>query len=528
MKFALVDEIHEIDRRAVEEFHIPEMVLMENAGAAVFRATVNYFNSMKTPLQGKTACVVIGSGNNGGDGLVVARYLANYGVKVSVFVASKISNMTDSTKSELDIVNAMGIDVRELETDPAWSRFQITLRFADVVIDGILGTGLKAISGNLKPNVKKAVDMINAAGKIVVAIDVPTGVLSDSGSICDAAIKANLTVTLAAPKFAHFICPAMNYVGKVVVNDIGLPPVILKNVHQSIIDYQTVKNILPSRARDAHKGSCGKILVIAGSRGMTGAAALASQAAVRIGAGLVTLAIPKSLNNIMEQKLTEVMTVPITEANGDRNFFHGFFGGEKALETLLELQKDFDAVLIGPGLGRADETMELVRKFTAEIDKPLIIDADGIFAFKDHKEDLKNLKKPAVLTPHLGEMARLLDTPINVLKNSLISKCRDAAKIFQSIFVVKCETTIIAEPNGQVFLSPFGNPGMATGGTGDVLAGSIVGISQQVAEKNLLNAAVAGLFIHGRAGDIAYQKNGNGLIATDIIDSIPQILKELN
>lgn len=519
MKFALVDEIHEVDKRAIEEIHIPEIVLMENAGASVFRAIRDFCGS----LDGKNACIVIGSGNNGGDGLVVARYLANAGMKVSIFVMSKISRMTDSTKSELAIVRAMGIEVREPETEQSWNRLQVSIRFADIIVDGMLGTGLS--SDSLKPNIKRAIEMINGSGKTVVAIDIPSGVISDSGAICEMAIKANLTVTLAMPKFAHFICPAMEYIGKLVVDEIGIPPELFKNVRQTIIDKKLVSEIFPHRSRDAHKGTCGRILVIAGSRGMTGAAALASQAAVRVGAGLVTLAIPKSLNNIMEEKLTEVMTIPISESIDDKTFIHGNLGGEKALETLLDLQEKFDAILIGCGLGRREETLELVRKFSAQIDKPLILDADAIYAFKDHKEDLKNLKRPPILTPHLGEMSTLLDSPVPVLKNSLISKSRDAAKIFNAIFIVKSESTIIATPSGEIFLSTLGNSGMATGGVGDVLAGTIAGLVHQV-EDDLLSAAIVGLYLHGRAGDLAFEKNGNGLIASDLVDLLPQALKE--
>ena len=518
MKFALVDEIHEVDKRAIEELHIPEIVLMENAGSAVYRAIRNFCGE----IDGGNACVVIGSGNNGGDGLVVARYLANAGMKVSVFVMSKISKMTESTKAELAIVRAMGIEVREPESEQSWNRLQVALRFANLIVDGMLGTGLK--SDTLKPNVKRAIEMINGSGKVIVSIDIPSGVLADSGMICENAIRANLTVTFAMPKFAQFICPAMECVGKLVVDEIGIPPELFQNVRQTIIDRKLVKSLMKPRSRDAHKGTCGKILVIAGSRGMTGAACLASQAAVRIGAGLVTLAIPKSLNNIMEEKLTEVMTIPVSESLDGKIFIHGILGGETALNQLLELQEKFDAILIGCGLGRRAETLEFVRKFTAQIDKPLILDADAIYAFKDHKEDLKNLKRPPILTPHLGEMATLLDSPIPVLKNSLISKCRDAAKIFNANFLVKSEASILVTPAGEIFLSNLGNSGMATGGVGDVLAGTIAGLMNQVEDP--IHAAICGMYFHGRAGDLAFEKNGNGLIASDLIDFLPQALKD--
>ena len=230
MKFALVDEIHEVDKCAIEELHIPEIVLMENAGSAVYRAIRNFCGE----IDGGYACVVIGSGNNGGDGLVVARYLANAGMKVSVFVMSKISKMTESTKAELAIVRAMGIEVREPESEQSWNRLQVAIRFANLIVDGMLGTGLK--SDTLKPNIKRAVEMINGSGKVIISIDISSGVLADSGMICENAIRANLTVTFAMPKFAQFICPAMECVGKLVVDEIGIPPELFQNVRETIID----------------------------------------------------------------------------------------------------------------------------------------------------------------------------------------------------------------------------------------------------------------------------------------------------
>ena len=259
---------------------------------------------------------------------------------------------------------------------------------------------------------------------------------------------------------------------------------------------------------------CGRILVIAGSRGMTGAAYLASLAALKAGAGLVTLAVPESLHDLMEQKTTEVMTVPVPETKPGS----GVMGGDKALGTLLELTGDYDAILMGPGLGRAPETGELVRKLAAYLEKPMVLDADAIFAFHGHLKDLARCKQVPVLTPHLGELAALLGIEVAELRSDLVAQVRKAAADLQCLIVAKSECTLVAYPQGEVFFTSKGNPGMATAGCGDVLAGTIIGLMEQT-ESGL--APLLGVYLHGLAGDLAAAKYGEGLTATDVLAELP-------
>ena len=513
MKLSLVKEMRDIDRRSVEEYGIPEIVLMENAGRRTAEAALEILENVK----GKSICVLAGSGNNGGDAFVAARHLANMGARVKVFLAGNVAHITKSAAINRDAVKHMEIELHTLEGDRAWDRLQVVLRFADLVIDGILGTGCK---GELREDVLKLVRLVNAANKPVVAVDIATGVEADTGQVKSEAVQAACTVALGVPKLGHLLCPGAALTGRLLVDDIGIPAKLLEEgLNQNILDAAQVSSLLPPRAMDAHKGNCGRILVIAGSRGMTGAAALASEAALRSGAGVVTLAVPESLHDLMEMKLTEVMTQPVPEVK------KGIIGGDKALAALLQMTDGYDAVLIGPGLGRDDETGELVRKLAGFVEIPVILDADGIFAYHGYADQLKSCKQVPILTPHLGEMASFLGVTVEELRGSLLETVREAAKEYQSVFVVKSECTVIVYPDGEAFFSPTGNPGMATAGSGDVLAGTIAGLIKQM-ESGV--APLAGVYLHGLAGDFAAQEMGEGLIASDILAKLPKARVEID
>lgn len=510
MKVAMAKQMHEIDAAAINQYGLPELSLMESAGHRVFEAAVKILGNVKE----KSFCVIAGSGNNGGDALVTARFLFNRGAKVKVFLTGTKNHRTGSFAVQMKILREMGIEILHLETDRAWERLQVALKFTDAIIDGILGTGF---FGEIRPTALKLIRLANSAGKPIIAVDIPSGVAADTGAVDDVAINATCTVALGLPKPGHFICPGANYVGKLIIDDIGIPSDLLsEDIHQTLIEDEIAQTFLPARARDVHKGSCGKILVIAGSRGMTGAACLASMAALKIGAGIVTLAVPESLNDLYEVKLTEVMTAPISEEK------IGIFGGKKALEEILKLAEKFDAILIGCGLGREVETLEFVRNFVTQIDKPLILDADAIFAFNGNAKDLKKCKQIPILTPHLGELAALLKMDVEEIRDALISNVKQVAQECRAIIVAKSECTIVAYPNGEIFLSAMGNSGMATAGSGDVLAGAITGLMKQTPF-----APLAGVYLHGKAGDLAASKKSYGLIATDILENLPHAVKLL-
>ena len=510
MKVALAKQMHEIDQCAVEEYGLPELSLMESAGHRVFEAVKNVLGGVGK----KSVCILAGSGNNGGDALTAARYLANAGARVKIFLLGDKDHRTASLNVQMKILRGMGVELQQLDSDRAWERLQVTLRFSDAVVDGILGTGF---NGQLRPGALRLIRLVNAAKRSVVAIDIPSGVDSDTGAVGETAMQAACTVALGLPKVGHFICPGAAYVGKLVVDNIGLPADLLnEEIHQTLIDDELAQTFLPARPKDAHKGTCGKILIVAGSRGMTGAASLAAMSAMRVGAGLVTLTTPESLNPIYEVKLTEVMTAPLDEVK------QGIIGGDKAAEKILDLADKVDAVLIGCGLGRERETQALVKKVVAEIDKPLVLDADAIYPFNGHADELKACKQIPILTPHLGELSALLDIPVDKLRPALVPEVRRAAQAYRAIIVAKCETTIIGYPNGEIFISPLGNSAMASGGCGDVLAGAIAGLMKQTPF-----APLTGVWLHGTAGDIAAQNKAEGLIATDVMNCLPYAIKKL-
>ena len=510
MKVALAKQMHEIDKSAIEEYGLPELSLMESAGHRVFAATKNILGGVGK----KSICILAGSGNNGGDALTAARYLANDGARVKICLLGNKDHRTESLKVQMRILRGMGVELQQLDSDRAWERLQVTMRFSDAIIDGLLGTGF---SGQLRPNALRLIRLVNAAKKTVIAIDVPSGVDADTGAVGEAAINAALTVALGLPKIGHFICPGAAHVGKLVVDNIGLPADLLGDeIHQTLIDDELAQTFLPERPKDSHKGTCGKILIVAGSRGMTGAASLAAMSAMKVGAGLVTLATPESLNPIYEVKLTEVMTAPLDEVK------QGIIGGDKAAEKILDLAEKADAILMGCGLGRERETQALVKKIVAEVDKPLILDADAIYPFNGHADELKTCKQIPILTPHLGELSALLDIPVEKLRPALVPEVRRAAQAYRAIIVAKCETTIIGYPNGEIFISPLGNSAMATGGCGDVLAGTIAGLMKQTPF-----APLTGVWLQGTAGNFAAQDKSEGLIASDVMNRLPDAIKKL-
>ena len=510
MKIALAKQMREIDQRAIEDFGINEIVLMENAGRKVAEVVCQALGTVSK----KSICILSGSGNNGGDALVAARYLSNLGARIKVFLIGNKNHRTESLNVQMKTLRAMGTELQILETDRAWERLQVTLRFSDAIVDGILGTGF---TGQLRPAVLRLVRLVNSTNKPVISVDIPSGVEADSGQVGESAVNATFTVTLGLPKFGHYICPGASYVGKLIVDDIGIPSQLLNDdIHQTAIDDELAVTLLPVRPKDSYKGSVGKILVIAGSRGMTGAAVLASQATLKAGAGLVTLAVAESLNPIFEVKLTEVMTAPLSEIKV------GLIGGDKAVSQILTLVDKADAILIGCGLGREKETLEMVQKIVETVDKPLILDADALYAYNGKMDSLKLCKQIPILTPHLGELAALLGITVEELRNNLVEIVRNAAKEYRAIFVAKFESTIVAYPNGEIFISALGNEGMATAGCGDVLAGTIAGLMKQTPF-----APIAGVYLHGTAGDIAFSEKSEGLIASDILDNLPLAIKKL-
>lgn len=513
MKVVTSQQMREIDRKAIEEMKISGLDLMENAGFRIFQGLKDIYPDLRS----KKVIIFSGSGNNGGDGFVVARHLYHYGVKVKVFILVPFHKIEGEAGDNLNIINKTGIEIIEVEKANV-EEIQKTMQVSDLIIDAILGTGLQGRVTGLKADL---INLINTANKEVVAIDVPSGLNADSGKIEGPCVKAAHTITLALPKIGLLLFPGASFAGKIKIEDIGIPDCLLKNnkIKTNLITRELVKLLLPFRAACSHKGTFGKVLILAGSVGMTGAAYLASEAAIRSGTGMVILGIPQSLNPIMEVKLTEVITLPLAETKKQSL-------AEKAEGTIVGSMKDFSVLGIGPGLSRELETQRLVRKIIEKSTLPLVVDADAIFALSKEPSMLKKAKTPLVITPHPGEMATLINKDLGYILDNQLDITREIAQKYGIIVVLKGARTIVVNKEGEAYINIGDNSGMATGGAGDVLTGIISSLIAQGADS--FSAAIAGVYIHSLAGDLARDLKGErGMIAGDILSQIPHAFLSL-
>ncbi|MBC7332055.1 MAG: NAD(P)H-hydrate dehydratase [Synergistetes bacterium] len=512
MKLVTADEMRNVDKYAIEKLGIPGIVLMENAGLR----TVIGMREVIPDLLSKKILIVAGKGNNAGDGFVVARHLFNLGGEVKVALCSPSSEIKGDAQVNLEIIKKIGLDIFEIESI---GELHMLLEWSDVVVDALLGTGIK---GEVKGFFADVIREINDAGKPVVAIDLPSGLEASTGKVYGPCVKANWTFTMCLPKLGLWLYPGSYYTGQIFVVDISIPSWVWESefdIRRSLLTMPYVREILPLR-RDlqSHKGNFGRVLVIAGSRGFTGAATLTSLGALRIGAGLVYLAVPESLNDILEVKLTEVITIPVSDSDGAFDI--------KSLLDLKEHIERCDVVILGPGIGTSLPTKLFVHSLLEELEKPIVIDADGLNCLVGSEDLFKRYKGEAVITPHPGEMARLIGKSTSYVQENRL----DVAEKFSSetgvIVVLKGARTIISSPDGRTYINPTGNPGMATGGTGDVLTGMIGGLIAQGLTP--LEASCAGVFLHGLTGDIVASKKGElPLIASDLLDFLPEALKEV-
>ncbi len=512
MKVATADEIRQLDRTAIEELGIPGVVLMENAGVHVVRVIRERYPDICK----KRMLIVCGKGNNGGDGLVVARHLFNQGIDVRVTLLAEKHLLKGDAKINFDIVAKMDIPIVEIISNEQLPAFRNLLQQADVVVDAILGTGLnEAVRGLYK----HIIESLNKSRKPIIAVDIPSGLSADTGVVLGSCIRADVTVTFAVPKRGVVLYPAADYVGDLKVVDISIPQRLIdhSDLQVHLLEYADIRGGFRQRQPNTHKGTYGHVLVVAGSPGKSGAAVMAGRSALRTGAGLVTLAVPENLRVPLEIPTLEVMTTSLPET------IKGTISID-AYDEIMNLSRDKRVVALGPGVTTHPSTVELVHRLVKTLKIPMVIDADGINAIAQNPDVLSEAKAPVVLTPHPGEMARL--APNVRIQNNRIPVAQETAQKYHSFIVLKGVRTIIAAPDGSVFINPTGNPGMATAGAGDVLTGIIAGlISQNIIP---VEAAKIGVFLHGLAGDIVAEGNGEyGLIAGDIIDAIPQAIKRI-
>jgi NAD(P)H-hydrate epimerase len=504
-------QMQALDRRTIAEANIPGTTLMERAGAGVVACLERAYGSPR----GRSIAILCGKGNNGGDGFVVARLLHRQKAKVRVVAMAPLSELSrDAAATYRQYVRLAGPSaIRAFSSKTDLSDLLID---SDLIVDALLGTGLtSAIEGRYA----EAIAALNEAGRPVVSVDLPSGIHADTGTVLGRAVRADLTVTFGLPKLGLYQNHGLDHAGRVELVDIGIPPAYVEAIESrlSLITDSFVRRVLPVRRLSSHKGTFGHAGIIAGSVGKTGAAAMAAKAALRIGAGLVTVAIPAGVNDVVEAKLLEAMTVPMPDTKA------GTFS-RAAFDRLKTFMTARTAVAIGPGLSTHPETVELVEALVKQLDRPAVLDADALNALAGRAALLTECKIPPILTPHPGEMARL---ETNASSQSVNADRIETATRFahaRGVFVVlKGARTVIARPDGTAAICPTGNPGMATAGTGDVLTGMIVGLLAQGLSS--WDAACAATYLHGAAGDLAATARGRaGMIAGDVIERIPDAL----
>ena len=518
MQILLAEEMRRLDRAAEEEIGIPGLVLMENAGRAVADAAETLLGSCLR----KKVVIFAGKGNNGGDGSGAGRWLHNRGAEVTLILACAAEELSGSAADELQYYIACGapvLEVTDADDNPRFAEIENQAMQADLLVDALLGTGF---SGKLRPLFLRLCGCINRV-KVknpacrVLAVDIPTGVNADTGEADASAVRADMTVTMALPKPGLYLYPGAGCAGKVRVADIGMPAPLLQEtaVVRCLITKDRVRALLPDRPKNAHKGTAGRVTVVAGSYGYVGAAALSSFAAVKGGAGLVTLLTPENTREILAVKLTEVMVkgLPVSENR---------LVTEEALEIVSGELDKADVLAIGPGFGVSEETGGLIREILATTAVPCVIDADAITALQNHTELLSHMLAEKVLTPHPGEMARITGIRIAEIEKNRLEVARLYAEKWQAVIVLKGVPTVVALPDGTVFLNTTGTPAMATGGSGDVLTGLIAALIGQ--GLPVADAAVSGVYLHGLAGELA-AKGSVGLAASELMAMIPEARK---
>ncbi|MDH7511537.1 MAG: NAD(P)H-hydrate dehydratase [Clostridiales bacterium] len=514
MKILTSAEMKEIDRRTIEDIGIPGPVLMENAGIQVFRVLQALFPG----LAQEKIVIVAGKGNNGGDGLVVARHLRNHGARPQVLLLGSKGEVRGDAALNLKIALAVGVAVKEVRSFSDWKKQQKALQEAAIIVDAIFGTGLVKPAAGLYAT---AIESINKTRAFKLTVDIPSGLSSDTYEVIGPAVKADLTVTLAAPKIAHVLPPAEEFVGDFVVADISIPPFVFDDeaLKLEMVEKASLLACFRKRKRESHKGNYGHLFIIAGSLGKTGAAALAARAAYKTGAGLVTVGTPRTCLPIVARSMMELMTEPLAETE-EKTI------SSEALPRVLDLIKEKDAVIIGPGISTQESTRRFVWNLIPKIRQPLVIDADALNILSQKQELLKKLPKPAILTPHPGEFARLLGLTVPEVLGKRLELVPCFAQKHGVILVLKGYRTLVGAPDGRVFVNPTGNPGMATGGTGDVLSGMIGSLLMQ--QKDPLMAALAAVYLHGMSGDLASRRVGErAIVAGDLIRFLPQAVKAM-
>jgi NAD(P)H-hydrate epimerase len=517
MKLVTAAQMRAIDRETIDHHHIPGSTLMENAG----RGIADYILTSLISSEHHSVAVFCGKGNNGGDGLVVARHLFEAEIPVSVYYLGSTASMSEDARLNYDRALRIGVPMLEV-TSLAELPEHLS---ADIIVDALFGTGFTGTPADVAA---LAIDYINrqgSTGREVVAVDLPSGLNADTGLFDGSVVQATHTCTLALPKFGLYLTPGRELAGReVAIIPIGIPEAVVEamNLHLDLTTEDDIRRWLPVRKPDGHKGDFGKLFVLAGSTGMTGAPCLAALAAMRAGVGLAKIGCPSSVQPIIATKTTEMTSVGLPDVKR---------AGALALRSLGEVRRhmtEHDAIVIGPGLGRHHETRELIRRLIDKLEIPAILDADGLNAFEGVIEllEMRSGNGPLVITPHAGEFFRLtgVTPPTDIHERANLAV--EYARRLRVTLVLKGSPSLVASQTGECYLNPTGNSGMATGGSGDVLSGIIGALLAQSADP--FKTAVMAVYLHGASGDIAAEMlTERAMIAGDMIDCLPEAFMAL-
>lgn len=514
MRLVTASEMAALDRRTIEEIGIPGMVLMENAA----RGAAGFFLDFLPDLSKRRITVVAGSGNNAGDGFVLARIFHGMGAAVRVVCLRGPDLLQGDALTNFRILEKLGVAVRTWDEAADFATQWRSIAESEAVIDAILGTGL---SSEVRGLYRRIIEGLNSLDAPILAVDIPSGLDASSGRILGAAVRAAATATFGCLKIGQVIDPGRALVGELRLIDIGIPPHVVEEsgIQRWWLDALFVKGWLHPRPNDAHKGTCGHVAVLAGSRGKTGAATLICQGAARVGAGLVTLFAPESLNPILEVKLTEAMTLPVPESEEQSPSF-------AAMDPILAFLQGKQALAAGPGISLHPSTGRLIRSLVSQCPCPMVLDADALTLLSEDLSVLKAAPQPAVLTPHPGEMARLTKCTTSAVQGDRLGVASRFSQDHGVIVVLKGSRTIVAAPDGRIAVNSSGGPAMASAGMGDTLTGMIAGLLGQGLDP--FRSACLGVYIHGAAADrrIAHMAS-RGLLASDLLDEIPLLIGQL-
>jgi hydroxyethylthiazole kinase-like uncharacterized protein yjeF len=504
MKVCSIEEMRNLDRDAAQRFLISEELLMENAGLSAYTVILNEFG-----VRGRRFVVLCGMGNNGGDGFVVARKLLSQGGKVHIYVIGDTGRFKGAARKNLEIVERLPL---ELESIRSIGSLHATIAHSDAIIDAIFGTG---ITREVKGIYREVIELINQSGKTVFSIDIPSGVNGNTGKPMGASVRADHTITFGAPKLGNLLYPGYALCGKLWVSHISFPPPL-----HSGEDLKIEINIparLAERKQDGHKGDFGDVLFVTGAKAYYGAPYFSAMAFLRAGGGYARLALPGSLCPYIASKGSEIVFIPQEETESGSIALSN-------LESLLELSEKADLLVVGCGLSLDAETQKLVIELLRSVKKPMIVDGDGITALCENREAVTRRKEPTVLTPHLGEMARMTGKRVPQIEAERMKIVQDEAADLGAVIVLKGAHSLIGYPDGRVYINLSGNSGMATAGSGDVLAGTVAAMYGLGLPAE--DAARTGVFIHGFSGDLAAERHGeDGITAQDILDTLPVAMK---